>query len=146
MPLYQCNPATYAGFLSYFNTNSHNGVLGSNELRAALVRAGANPSNQEIQQMIGLISVDPTGISWQCFIDYVSSYTKFRDQEAEYAEAFRIYDISGNGVLTRDDIKYCMEKIGIRVDLDQLMDSVDTNHDGNIDYDEFCAMMKKTVF
>lgn len=65
----------------------------------------------------------------------MSSYKKFRDQEAEYAEAFRIYDISGNGVLTREDIKYCMNKIGIKVDLDQLMDTVDTNRDGNIDYD-----------
>ncbi|KAL4224706.1 hypothetical protein ACF0H5_015401 [Mactra antiquata] len=109
--------------------------MGRNEVRAALNRAGTSPSNAELQQIIDLVSVDPNGISWQCFIDYVSSYTKFRDQEAEYAEAFRIYDVSGSGVLTRDDIKYVMQKLGLNVDIDRLMDEVDSNRDGTIDYD-----------
>ena len=38
-------------------------------------------------------------------MDYMSTWVGFRDQEQEYAECFRIYDRSGKGVLTRDDIK-----------------------------------------
>ena len=41
----------------------------------------------------------------------------------------------GNGVLSREDIRYVLGKLNIRVDLDELMDRVDTNKDGSIDYD-----------
>lgn len=75
------------------------------------------------------------GISWQAFVDYVCSYTQLRDVESEYRDAFRIYDVSGTGMLSRDDIKYVMGKLGIKCDLDELMNAVDTNRDGTIEYD-----------
>jgi len=65
----------------------------------------------------------------------VSSYSSLRDVESEYRDAFRIYDVSGTGVLSRDDIKYVLGKLNIRVNLDELMDQVDTNRDGSIEYD-----------
>ena len=81
------------------------------------------------------------GINWQCFIDLVSSYTSFRDVEQEYADAFRIYDVSKNGVLSRDDIKYVMGKLGINVNIDDLMEEVDKNHDNRIDYDGMASSL-----
>ena len=45
------------------------------------------------------------GINLQGFIDYMSTWAGFRDQEQEYAECFRVYDRSGMGKLTREDIK-----------------------------------------
>lgn len=75
------------------------------------------------------------GITWQAFIDYVCSYTQLRDVESEYRDAFRIYDVSGCGMLSREDIKYVMGKLGIKCDVEELMNLVDTNRDGTIEYD-----------
>jgi len=82
-----------------------------------------------------LFFLSASGIDWQAFVDYVSSYSSLRDVESEYRDAFRIYDVSGTGVLSRDDIKYVLGKLNIRVNLDELMDQVDTNRDGSIEYD-----------
>mgnify|MGYP002153749373 FL=1 len=38
-------------------------------------------------------------------------------------------------MLSREDIKYVMSKLGIKCDLDELMNTVDTNRDGTIEYD-----------
>ena len=65
----------------------------------------------------------------------MGSYTSFRNEVEEYQEAFRIYDISGNGYLTREDIKYIMQKLNMKLDVDRLMEEVDTNRDNKIDYD-----------
>ncbi len=44
-------------------------------------------------------------IDLQAFVDYMATWTGFRDSDQEYAECFRIYDRSGRGELTREDIK-----------------------------------------
>ncbi|KAL5014569.1 hypothetical protein ScPMuIL_008839 [Solemya velum] len=145
MPLYKVSPSQYAGFLSYFNRLSVNGYMGRQELRAALIKAGVNPTMDEIQCIIDSISVDSRGIKFQGFIDFVSTYSALRDAEQEYAEAFRIFDRKGTGELSKEDIKYVMQKLGIDVDVEKLFKEVDLNNDGFLQYDEFVCLMKKRL-
>lgn len=84
---------------------------------------------------MSLFNIPARGITWQAFVDYVASYSSLRDVESEYRDAFRIYDVTGQGVLKREDIKYVMEKLGININVEELMNKVDTNRDGTIDYD-----------
>lgn len=58
--------------------------------------------------------------------------------------AFRLFDKDGNGTISPDEIK---DVLGIGPDdnemIDKLIDDIDENKDGEIDFEEFCAMMKQ---
>jgi len=58
--------------------------------------------------------------------------------------AFRLFDKDGNGTISPEEIK---EVLGLTEQdnemIDKLIDEVDENKDGEIQFDEFCAMMKK---
>merc|ERR1712212_51892 len=146
MPLYSLTGTQYRGFVRFFNQSQNNNILGKRELAGILSKYNLNPSDSELQQMIDAVSVDSQGITWEAFIDYVSTWTGFRDQEQEYAEAFRIYDRSGTGELSREDIRYVLNKLGTGIteaEITALIDEADINKDGAIQYDEFVKLMKK---
>jgi calcium-dependent protein kinase len=58
--------------------------------------------------------------------------------------AFRLFDKDGNGTISPEEIK---EVLGLGEDdtemIDKLIEEVDENKDGEIQFEEFCAMMKK---
>ena len=142
MPLYSLSHAQYASYLAIFKSISQSDKIGKQEVKAILGRRGVQADDHLVQKMIDSISVDSTGISLQAFIDYVSSIKAFRDTDSEYAEAFRIYDSDGSGSLDRNEISYVMKKLGVEVNVDELLDKVDKNKDGAIQYDEFIEMIK----
>lgn len=144
MPLYNLSGAQYQGIVEYFNKHSAGGVIGRNELKAVLsTKCGANVTSQVLTEMIDMISVDGNGIGLQAFVDYCAVYTSLRNQDQEYADAFRIYDRSGTGQLRRDDVKYIMGKLGVaEFNADALMDKVDLDGNGVIDFEEFKKMME----
>jgi len=58
--------------------------------------------------------------------------------------AFRLFDKDGNGTISPDEIK---EVLGFGEGdtemIDKLIEEVDENKDGEIQFEEFCAMMKQ---
>jgi len=58
--------------------------------------------------------------------------------------AFRLFDKDGSGTISPDEIK---EVLGLGENdnemIDKLIAEVDENNDGEIQFDEFCAMMKQ---
>ncbi|XP_064603199.1 uncharacterized protein LOC135468730 [Liolophura sinensis] len=135
----------YLGFLAYFNRVSNCGVVGRNELRAILERAGRDPSENEIQRILDSVSVDPRGINFQAFIDYVRTFQQLRNVDSEYREAFRIYDRSGAGKLTQEDVAYVFKKLRVDVDVPALFKVADADENGTIEYNEFVDLMNKTL-
>eukprot|EP00928_Gymnodinium_smaydae_P053942 TRINITY_DN3780_c0_g5_i1.p1 TRINITY_DN3780_c0_g5~~TRINITY_DN3780_c0_g5_i1.p1 ORF type:complete len:474 (-),score=78.58 TRINITY_DN3780_c0_g5_i1:66-1451(-) len=62
------------------------------------------------------------------------------------AEVFRQFDADGSGTITRDELVHVMRDLCgdlPKADIDRIMDEVDTNGDGEIDYDEFAAWLTK---
>ena len=142
MVLFNLSGAQYRTYLTLFNSIQHNGLIGKQEIRAILSTRGIEPTIEQLQKMIDLVSVNSLGINLQGFIDYTSAWQSFRDVEGEMEEAFRIYDRTGSGQLSRDDIEYVMKKVGARIDVQALMDDCDKNRDGFIQFDEFVDLMK----
>merc|ERR1711874_225224 len=59
-------------------------------------------------------------------------------------EAFRVFDMDGDGFITRTELTYAMENIGLNMSKDEveaLVEEMDLDGDGVIDYREFHSMM-----
>merc|ERR1719379_1441559 len=64
----------------------------------------------------------------------------------EYEKAFRHADMSGEGSLSLDEIHKMVKNLGLQLSKEQLDDifrEVDKDHSGEIEFDEYCAMMVK---
>merc|ERR1719195_575193 len=66
------------------------------------------------------------------------------DDEEEMKEAFRIYDKEGQGFITNDVLKEILREIDSSLteeDLDGIIEEVDEDGSGTMDFDEFQEMM-----
>ena len=67
-------------------------------------------------------------------------------RKKEALEYFELMDADGDGGICLDEMKECLEKLGIEITDEEISDSfqyVDTDGDGKIDKDEFYAVMVK---
>ena len=58
--------------------------------------------------------------------------------------AFRLFDKDGSGSISQDELKLALG-IGDQYDevLSKLLDEIDENNDGEIQFEEFCHMMQR---
>merc|ERR1711976_971384 len=80
------------------------------------------------------------------FTMFCSVAAKFmiEDDEEQIKEAFRIYDKEGQGFITTDVLKEILREIDTTLtedDLDGIIEEVDEDGSGTLDFDEFQEMM-----
>ncbi|KAL7465256.1 hypothetical protein ACHAXS_005584 [Conticribra weissflogii] len=116
------------------------------ELKEVMKSLGQNPTDRELRQMIE--SVDDNGdheIDFQEFLILMSSKKGNNDDpDKELRDAFRVFDEDGNGTISRAELKKLMKNLGQALsdaELDAMMDEVDTDGNGEIDFEEFKTMM-----
>jgi Ca2+-binding EF-hand superfamily protein len=64
------------------------------------------------------------------------------DREEHLKVAFEHFDIDGDGQITRDELKKSLAKMGISDEgIEDIIEEVDKDGSGSIDYNEFCTMM-----
>ena len=66
----------------------------------------------------------------------------------EYREIFNIFDETGDGTISNDEIGKVMEGLGERLEpeeIDALIAEIDYDNDGEVDFDEFVCLMVKTI-
>ncbi len=62
----------------------------------------------------------------------------------ELKRSFSLLDVDNSGDLSEHEIKLLLRSIGIKINerkLRKLMKAIDTNHNGTVEFDEFCWMM-----
>jgi len=70
------------------------------------------------------------------------------EQIAEFREAFSVFDKNGDGSIGTKELGTVMKTLGLNPtdeELQQMVAEVDTDGNGEIDFDEFCAMMVKKM-
>ncbi|KAL5568675.1 hypothetical protein UlMin_025250 [Ulmus minor] len=120
------------------------GQITFEELKAGLKRFGANLKESEIYDLMQAADVDNNGaIDYGEFVAATLHLNKIEREDHLFA-AFTYFDKDGSGYITQDELQQACEEFGLEdVRLEEMMQEVDQDNDGRIDYNEFVAMMQK---
>ncbi|GAV69710.1 Pkinase domain-containing protein/EF_hand_5 domain-containing protein [Cephalotus follicularis] len=120
------------------------GTITYEELKTGLARLGSRLSEAEVRQLMEAADVDGNGtIDYIEFISATMHRHKLERDEHLY-KAFQYFDTDNSGHITRDELETAMKDYGMgdEASIKEIISEVDTDHDGRINYDEFCAMMR----
>ncbi|XP_069110903.1 calmodulin-like [Argopecten irradians] len=70
--------------------------------------------------------------------------SKERDKEAELRTAFKMIDKEGTGTISAASLRHIMVTLGEKLDdeeADDMINEADTDHDGQINWEEFCEIL-----
>ncbi|KAK1392947.1 Calcium-dependent protein kinase [Heracleum sosnowskyi] len=135
------------GLKQMFNNmdTDRSGTITYEELKTGLSKLGSKLSEAEIQQLMDAADVDNSGT-----IDYIEFITATMhrhrlDKEENLHKAFQHFDKDQSGFITRDELRHAMTEYGMgdEATIDEVINDVDTDKDGRINYEEFETMMRK---
>ncbi|KAI9113326.1 hypothetical protein K1719_015851 [Acacia pycnantha] len=134
------------GLKQMFNNmdTDNSGTITLEELRAGLTKLGSKLNESEIQQLMDAADVDKNGT-----IDYPEFITATMhrhrvEKEENLFKAFQYFDKDNSGFITREELRQALSEYGMgdEAAIDEVIDDVDTDKDGRINYEEFVALMK----
>ncbi|CAI5508220.1 unnamed protein product [Closterium sp. Naga37s-1] len=119
------------------------GTITFEELKAGLQRIGANMQDSEVQELMDAADFDGNGmIDYGEFLAATMHLNKIEREETLFA-AFSHFDKDSSGFITVDELQHACREYSIDEDcIVETMRDVDTNNDGQIDYNEFVTMMR----
>jgi len=137
-----------AEYRSVFNTfdADGSGAIDEKELKQALDAMGYKPSDDDVKAMIAEVDADRSGkIEWSEFLKSLERKPKKQHKEAELRKAFKEIDTDGNGGIDAKELRSLLEKMGVsdcvsQEDIEKMIEEVDCDKDGKVQYEEFLAM------
>ncbi|KAL6989168.1 Mitogen-activated protein kinase cpk1 [Sarracenia purpurea var. burkii] len=122
----------------------NSGQITFEELKAGLKRVGANLKDSEIYDLMQAADFDNSGtIDYGEFMAATLHLNKVQREDHLFA-AFSYFDKDGSGYITPDELQQACEEFGLEdFRLEEMIQEVDQDNDGLIDYNEFVAMMQK---
>ncbi|XP_047091776.1 calcium-dependent protein kinase 24-like isoform X4 [Lolium rigidum] len=121
----------------------NSGTITFDELKDGLKRVGSELTEHEIQALMDAADIDNSGtIDYGEFIAATLHMNKL-EREENLVSAFEFFDKDGSGFITIDELSQACSQFGLDVHLEDMIKDVDQNNDGQIDYSEFAAMMRK---
>ncbi|KAK6934456.1 Protein kinase domain [Dillenia turbinata] len=122
----------------------NSGTITYEELKSGLARLGSKLTEAEVQQLMEAADVDGNGT-----IDYIEFITATMhrhrlERDENLYKAFQYFDKDNSGFITRDELETAMRQHGIGDEdtIKEIISEVDNDHDGRINYVEFCTMMR----
>jgi len=122
------------------------GTLSPDEVRQGLVQQGLKVP-KALADILASIDCNGSG-----FVDYTEFVAASMDQKLYMQRdicwaAFRVFDLDGDGKITREELEQVLNSGDVHSALgagkiDKMIKEVDSNGDGCIDFEEFCAMMR----
>lgn len=124
------------------------GFIETNRVAAILNTMGQQFDTTELAITIEEADKDKTGkLNFESFYAIAANFLEDEDDEAmqnELKEAFRLYDKEGNGYITTAVLREILAALDDKLtpeDLDGIIEEIDEDGSGTIDFDEFMEMM-----
>merc|ERR1712032_390914 len=91
-------------------------------------KVGENPSQEEVQTLANQADKDGTGtLKFPAFLDMMASKVDALTAEGEIREAFCVFDIDGNGYISRTELKHVMMNLGEALTEEECLSLVEVN-------------------
>ncbi|THU53410.1 hypothetical protein C4D60_Mb10t14110 [Musa balbisiana] len=122
----------------------NSGTITFDELKDGMRRVGSELMESEIQALMNAADIDNSGtIDYGEFLAATLHMNKL-EREENLVSAFSFFDKDGSGYITVDELSQACSEFGLDdVHLDDMIKEIDQDNDGQIDYNEFAAMMRK---
>lgn len=124
------------------------GFVETNKFGNILNQLGSNVDEGDLQAKIDEVDKDKVGkVNFDSFCLIVMPFMEDEDDEAmneELKEAFRMYDKKGDGYITTQVLKEILKELDHKLtadDLENIIEEVDEDGSGTVDFDEFMEMM-----
>jgi len=139
------SPEEIAGLKALFVSmdTDNSGTITADELREAMKKQGSPLVQEELQRLLESIDVDATGsIDYGEFLAATVNLSQLEKEENMF-KAFQFFDKDSSGYITTDELEEALKGVGgTQESIREVLEEVDKDGDGRIDYDEFCVMMR----
>uniref|UniRef100_A0A1B6C7M9 EF-hand domain-containing protein n=1 Tax=Clastoptera arizonana TaxID=38151 RepID=A0A1B6C7M9_9HEMI len=127
------------------------GYIEANMVGTILQMLGTEVSDKQLQEIITEVDADGSGqLEFEEFVTLAATFlTEEEHQDAaamqeELREAFRLYDKEGNGYITTEVLREILKELDDKItaeDLDSMIEEIDSDGSGTVDFDEFMEVM-----
>lgn len=126
------------------------GTIDAKELTVAMRALGFEMNDEQIRQMIADVDKDGSGaIDFDEFVYMMTAKIGERDSKDELLKAFQVIDQDKNGKISAADIQLIAKDLGERFtnrDIQEMVEEADRDGDGEVNFEEFMRMMKRTSY
>ncbi|KAL2322367.1 hypothetical protein Fmac_026746 [Flemingia macrophylla] len=123
----------------------NSGTITIEELKQGLAKQGTKLTEQEVKQLMEAADADGNGtIDYDEFITATMQMNRLNREEHLYT-AFQYFDKDNSGFITTEELEQALRDYNMHDgrDIKEILQEVDGDNDGLINYDEFTAMMRK---
>jgi calcium-dependent protein kinase len=122
------------------------GLLTATELKEGLTKAGIKDIPEDLQEILKHVDSDGSGIiDYTEFLAATLEKKQYVQEEVCWA-AFRTFDKDGDGKITKQELEMVLKSDDVAdaaaQSMAEVIKAVDTNGDGEIDFQEFMQMMR----
>ncbi|XP_065209736.1 troponin C, isoallergen Bla g 6.0101-like [Planococcus citri] len=127
------------------------GYIEQHMVGTILQMLGHEVSEQRLQEIVAEVDADGSGeLEFEEFVTLAAGFLvedEVEDAAAmqeELKEAFRLYDKEGNGYITTDVLREILKELDDKItteDLDLMIQEIDSDGSGTVDFNEFMEVM-----